>query len=318
MKIFITGGSGFIGSRLLPVLADAGYGGYVLEHKKKVELPRGFSVVNGSLSDTDSYKDCLQRVDTVIHLAATVDDWSRREHYYEVMVNGTKRLFESVAESGVKLFIFLSSLAAVNDTTASVIDEQSPHRKKLFCHYANSKIEAERFLLNAADDKMAVVIVRAGWVIGADGSVFMRNFENRMQHIYLPARDLRLPLSDVEEVIRTIQGVIELGRMRQKIEVLHAVEFSPTWEEFVSEVSSVTGQAVKVRYVPGFILWPLCLVNYCVKRFTGLSINDKIITPTAYQLIVSRNRFDSSMTREMLGIAGYADLRSLIRRSFAD
>ena len=144
MRIFITGGSGFVGKRLINSLSGRGHDGYVLEHKRKPALCSGLVSVPGSLSDVHTYSDYLRDVDVVVHLAATVDDWSLKDNYYKVILDGTKLLFEQSLNLGIKHFIFVSSLSVVNDTTDNIINEQSPYIPKPFCYYANSKIEAEK------------------------------------------------------------------------------------------------------------------------------------------------------------------------------
>jgi len=308
-----------VGKRLINSLSGRGHDGYVLEHKRKPALCSGLVSVPGSLSDVHTYSDYLRDVDVVIHLAATVDDWSLKDNYYKVILDGTKLLFEQSLNLGIKHFIFVSSLSVVNDTTDNIINEQSPYMPKPFCYYANSKIEAEKKLIDMSNKrKIKLTILRAGWVIGGSDSILLKNLGNRIDHIFLPTRGLRLPLTDIDQLSRLLLKVVETkpGDNTNNNQILHAVDFDPTWEEFVSAISRVIGKNIKIRYFNASLLWLLCLANYFVRRLIGVPISKKIISPTAYQLIVSHNRFQSLFTQKKLGITtSPVSLDVLLRRS---
>ena len=114
--LLLTGATGSIGSRLLPLLLEQGE-----DVRCLVREPRrlGGSRVNvqialgdlGEMSDPYLVRQALRGVDTVVHLAATIRD--QPPHRIEEL-NGlaTTRLLRAAERSGVRRFVFFSALDA--------------------------------------------------------------------------------------------------------------------------------------------------------------------------------------------------------------
>jgi len=167
-SVFLTGASGFIGSRLSSVIPDS------------FHLRRAFRAkpVNQSLSD---YVLCdlndfsnlliaLKDIDVVIHCAGRahlLNDNSKSpiNEFRKVNVDMTLNLAQAAIDSGVKRFIFLSSIGVNGNVSTSPFTEKSiPSPAE---DYAISKLEAENGLRKiAASSGMDVVIIRPPLVYG--------------------------------------------------------------------------------------------------------------------------------------------------------
>lgn len=105
MKVAITGGAGFIGSRAARAYADAGWDVRTLD--------LGGADVNGDVRDPDALRHCLDGVDVVCHQAAKVGlgvspaDWPE---YADINVTGTATLLAAMAERGVGRLVLASSM----------------------------------------------------------------------------------------------------------------------------------------------------------------------------------------------------------------
>ncbi len=112
--LFVTGASGFVGRRLLQRLDPQNYETvYCLSRGEASGLPRApqFQHVQGDLFDAGLYEQALASSDTVIHLAAATGNASAEEHF-RVNHAGTRLLLRQSAASGVRRFLYVSSIAA--------------------------------------------------------------------------------------------------------------------------------------------------------------------------------------------------------------
>jgi len=165
MKILITGSNGFIGSALTNRLKQ-GHG--VIGHGKT-----GDNISNASdffevdINSQSNWQSCLENVDAIVHLAAVAHNNSNDPDLInEVNVNGTINLAHQAVKSGVKRFIFISSIGVLGNSASKPFDESSaisPHSQ-----YSQSKFDAESELLKiAAETGLEVVIIRPVLVYGA-------------------------------------------------------------------------------------------------------------------------------------------------------
>ncbi len=116
MRIFLTGGAGFVGSHLAKALAEQKH--YVRclvrpsSNTHKIEALRslGFEIIEGDLRHSASYEAMLEGVEAVIHLAAVVE--GSPKELLAVNGQGTAHLVKAARAVGVRRFIHLSSLGA--------------------------------------------------------------------------------------------------------------------------------------------------------------------------------------------------------------
>lgn len=113
-RIFLTGGSGFLGSRLIRTLARSGITVVGLDRSGRLgaeKLPgAAIEVVRGNVLDPRTYREALASTQTVVHMAAATGRASADEHF-EINFRGTKVLLEQCRQAGVEKFLFVSSIA---------------------------------------------------------------------------------------------------------------------------------------------------------------------------------------------------------------
>lgn len=124
MKVFLTGASGFIGSRLIPELTGAGHQviGLVRSKEKADALRgRGAEVLLGSLEDPGSLKNGASEADGVIHCAYS-NDLSRMEEISKTEVQAITTLGEALHGSDRPLVI--TSVAAMGAAAPGQLAEE--------------------------------------------------------------------------------------------------------------------------------------------------------------------------------------------------
>jgi len=172
MKVFLTGGSGFIGKVTGDLLLRDGYEVFAIARSAaaagKVEAWGG-TVVEGDITAAGEWQERLRACDAVVHAAASVGDWSRTEEYWSVNVEGT-RLVAETALGQVGKFVHVSSIAAYGGP--GEYDESAPPRRGRH-PYTTTKAVAEEVVDEAIVKGLNAVHARVGNVYGPDDPNFM-------------------------------------------------------------------------------------------------------------------------------------------------
>ena len=197
MKVCVTGITGFIGAAIRHRILNEGFSvvGTCRNYNNKNQLSRVSFFETGDIDVKTSWEAALKGADAVVHTAArthvvnetAVDPLAA---YRRVNLHGTANLARQAAESGVKRFIFLSSVK-VNGEASPIAytesDEPSPKDA-----YGISKMEAEQALSEIADGTgMSVFILRPPLVYGPNVKA------NFFKLIQLVDRGIPLPLGSI-------------------------------------------------------------------------------------------------------------------------
>ena len=173
MRLFVTGASGFVGSRLVQVLsARPDVQVTVAVRDPKFSCSDADQVVRFDDLATADFSAVLTGVDAVVHCAARVHVMNDSaadplEAFRRVNVEGTLALAHQAARAGVRRFVFLSSIKVNGEGTASGAPYTADQPPAPSDPYGISKMEAEQGLLElAAATGMEVVIIRPVLVYG--------------------------------------------------------------------------------------------------------------------------------------------------------
>jgi len=176
MKILITGGAGYVGSTLVPLLLSAGhevrvldclaFGGETLLGSWCVP---GFEFIHGDIRDSSTVRAALQGRDAVVHLAAVVGDpaCSRQPDLARATnLDASLALVEESNRAGVKRFVFASTCSNYGKMKDSnqFVDEDSELSPVSL--YAETKVAIEKLLLQAGNNGWCATPLRFATVYG--------------------------------------------------------------------------------------------------------------------------------------------------------
>ena len=181
--IFVTGGTGLVGSHIVLELSQRGEKFKALKRDSSCfticenifkyygaeDLFKKINWVFGDVNDIPSLTDGMQNCDQVLHCAAVVSfQSSDAELLKKVNVEGTANVVNVALNSGIKKIGFVSSIAALGrNTTEGIIDEECHFKKtKLDSNYALSKYYAEQEVWRASHEGLEVVIVNPSVILG--------------------------------------------------------------------------------------------------------------------------------------------------------
>lgn len=155
-RVFVTGGTGFLGGALVRRLVADGRQVVALVRSSEsaramVEL--GASPVAGDVLDPVPLGEGMRGCEVVYH-AAGVNAFCLVDPapLFRVNVQGSVNVVRAASGAGVRRVVYTSSAAAVGEARGSVGREDSPHRGWFLSHYERAKHEAERAVLEAAAD----------------------------------------------------------------------------------------------------------------------------------------------------------------------
>lgn len=172
-KVFITGGSGLLGSHIIRELLDRNYAVCALIEPGTdpftiANLP--IQKAQGNILDPESYKHLLTGCDYLIHAAASTAIWpTRSEQIREINLKGTQNMCTSAMEAGIKKIIHVGTANSFGSGTKDHPgDEETPFNAGSYnLEYINSKYLAHQWIMDRVkDQQMPVTVVNPTFMIG--------------------------------------------------------------------------------------------------------------------------------------------------------
>ncbi len=166
MKIFLTGGSGFIGHWVVREFLAQGHELHLLVRNPSkipsLKTTPGIVVIEGTLYDQTLMEKALKFADACVHIALGWGETPTTMLERDTAV--TAFLMEKAEEAGVKQFLYTSSTAAVGEFRPLMNESIDLRPMDL---YGSTKAASEAFLLGfAAKAKMRCNIIRPGYTFG--------------------------------------------------------------------------------------------------------------------------------------------------------
>lgn len=262
MRVFLTGGTGFVGSHLVRELTSAGHSVTVLVRNANLEFPyAGVELLNGHLEEFDFIESALPGHDALIHNALIWEDAEGSELEMRD-TRASARLFVAAAEAGIEQIVYTSS-TAVHRPFLPLMNEDSPTDSNDF--YGATKRASEAFL-SAVSHQFPVRcnLIRPGPVVGAPAFPgAAHKSDRRFQEFFRAARageDIRVLAGEgrqfigVADLARLYVAVLTSGCNREAfIAVAHeTIAWSAIAREVVRAVRSTSQVIEEETGMPGF------------------------------------------------------------------
>jgi nucleoside-diphosphate-sugar epimerase len=172
---FVTGGSGFIGGRLITRLVRDGWSVRALARSDgaaaRVEAA-GAEPVRGDLADPAALGRGARGAEVAFHAAAKVEDWGDIREFRRVNVEGTKAVLAACRDAGVRRVVHVGTEAALLHGQPLVMaDERTPLAFHSRSPYSATKAEAEAAVVAARG--IETIVVRPRFVWGPDDTTLI-------------------------------------------------------------------------------------------------------------------------------------------------
>jgi uncharacterized protein YbjT (DUF2867 family) len=148
-KVFIAGGSGYLGSRLIPLLLQHGHEVTALVRKgSENKIPEGCKIVIGDALNENTYKDLIPSADTFIHLVGVAHPSpSKAELFRTIDLPAARASINAAVSAGIQHFVYLSVA----------------HPAAVMKAYVQTRIEAEQSIRESG---MNATFLRPWYVLG--------------------------------------------------------------------------------------------------------------------------------------------------------
>jgi dihydroflavonol-4-reductase len=281
MKLFVTGGTGFIGGHLVRKLRERGDDVTCLVRDRargRALEELGCELIEGDLNATSAIGAGMEGVDAAIHGAAIYEvGIPKREHtpMYEANVLGTENVLRSALERRVPKVVYVSTVAAFGNTHGKVVDESYRHPGHDFTsYYEETKVQAHEIARRLIDeDGLPCVIVQPGGVYGpndhsAIGQQINQFLAGRMPLMAFP--DSGFNMVHVDDAADGIILALDKGQIGEQYILGGQIT---TMREVIETVGRVAGRDAPKRAMPTSMLKAMTPIGPLIGKVMGQGPN---------------------------------------------
>jgi nucleoside-diphosphate-sugar epimerase len=304
--IFITGGTGLVGSHVVEEALARGHRVRVLVRASsdtKLLDRWGVEKVEGDLADPVALRKGVQGADWVFNCAAKVGDWGTLEEFRKINVEAFRHLLDAAADQGVERFVHVSSLGVYEGRDHFGTDETTPPAAQSLDPYTRSKTEAEQLALEYFKTrKLPVSVVRPGFIYGErDRTVLPKLLTNLRngRFAYFGSGEQALNCIYVKNLVQAIFLAAETPEaLGEVFNVTDGVRVSK--RKFVGTVAELAGLKPPWKKIPLWLAWTLAvLMERGAKR--RKSPNPPLVNKARYKFLGLNLDYSIDKARRVLG-----------------
>jgi dihydroflavonol-4-reductase len=288
MRVFVTGGTGFIGGHVVSKLRDRGdqVVALVRNPEKAMALTElGCELVTGGVTDGDAVREGISKCDAAIHMAAIYEvgiPKGKRTAMYEANVLGTETVLRAALDTKVPRVVYVSTVAAFGNTEGKVVDESYQHKGNYTSYYDETKHQAHQIARRLIDDEgLPCVIVQPGGVYGPGdhsqiGNMIDQFLKGRMPLIPFP--ELGFNLVHVDDVADGILLALDKGRIGEQYVLGGQIS---TIREAMETLAKVSGKKAPKRAMPTAVMKGIVPIGPVIGPLLGYPPNMKELITSA-------------------------------------
>jgi dihydroflavonol-4-reductase len=271
-RVLVTGGAGFMGSRVVRSYLDSGIKVRVVDSLQRGSLenlgvsPQALEFLRLDLCDSGQIVDAFADQDLVIHTAAMIRATTPQERLLQQRVNveATGNIIEACRRNRVARLLHISTTAAIGISPDPGVPADESFRFNLDhvgLSYNSTKHHAEQMVIEANGPNLETVVVNPGFAFGrrAEGYQGSEVIERILRSRFVICTGGGLSIVHIDDVVEGIRRVADKGRSGQRY-ILSGQNL--TFREIASTVCRVSGVPKQIISVPG-----------AVRDFAGFLLN---------------------------------------------
>lgn len=303
-KVFVTGGSGFVGKTLIKEFLAKGHEVYALARSKssaaKVKalgaIPR-----QGDLLDPVSLSSAVEGCELLVHSAAHMDFWGEKETFWKINVTGTEALLAAAKMAGVQRFIFISAAAVVgNGRPVYLKDERYVADPPAPDLYPMTKFEAEKRVLAANEPDFTTIALRPPAIWGPDNHHFEEVWEmaRKGKFRWIGKGKQGLSFIHVQNLAAACLAAMQKGKGGQVYYVNDGERFA--LNDFLTRVGRANGVQLGNKNIPRGVAMGMSKAFQAIWKLFGIKKRPPVV-PMVVRLMGTELTFTDAKARKELG-----------------
>ncbi|MGZ5245571.1 MAG: NAD-dependent epimerase/dehydratase family protein [Flavitalea sp.] len=288
-RIFLTGATGYLGSKIALKAASEGYLiNALVRDPSSLRAPehKNIQLFKGDLNDIHSILYAMDNCEIVIHSAALAKLHSKDpDEIYRINVEGTKNVLKAAHMLQVEKFLFTSSCAVMGNSLNLPLSENDPRITPLENDYEISKYWAEELVKEYFLEGLKTVILSPpilfGPGINSNGNSLSSILKNALSRgfAFYPSGNTYGNFAFVDDVVDGHINAIKYGKPGEKY-ILGGENIS--YETFFQSISTCSGKKVRLIPVTKPILNVFSRINLVISTILNRNTN---MTPIAVRRI---------------------------------
>lgn len=262
MRALVTGANGFTGSYLIKNLLLKGYTVRGLVRKSsKLDLIDGLDIEleYADLAKDEISNDIMNGIDVVYHVGAAFRiEGVPQSYFWDVNVEGTRKLLEAAKNAGVKKFIHCSTVGVQGDIENPPAKETHPYNPGDY--YQESKLDGEKLALKFFKEVgLAGTVVRPVGIYGPGDTRFLKLFKmiNSGKFKMIGNGEVLYHLTFVEDLVEGFVLAGESEKADNEIFTIGGEEYL-TLNKLVAKIAKILDKPVSKIKIP---VWPFWLAG---------------------------------------------------------
>lgn len=273
--IFVTGGTGFLGHNLLPMLTTLGVPIRAISRHPE-DYPwlndlKNLEIIRADVTDREAMFEAIQGCDYVIHAAGKFRFWGNQRQFERTNIMGSENVMDAALTAGIKKFIHISTAVVIgNPPKEGEIDETYPTNPA--DAYQKSKLAAEKKALRYYAEKgLPVVVLRPGAFYGPYGRYAFNSlfFEDPLKGLPIGVNGGKYYTfpTYIKDAARSIILALEKGEPGEVYNICSQYLTHRQVDKIIAEEAGISNFHI---YIPGFVIIPfariLTLLGFILNR----------------------------------------------------
>jgi dihydroflavonol-4-reductase len=289
MRAFVTGGTGFIGSRVVKRLRDRGDEVVVLARRPGKAAGLDAEVAEGDLSSADAIRRGMEGCQAVFHIAADYRvgmDPSKQDSMRDSNVGGTQRVLDAAADAGVDKVVYVSTINVFGNTNGQTVDEsyRRDEADGFVSTYDETKYRAHLLAEQRAAEGAPIVIVQPGAVYGPGDHALVGRMIDQASTGKMPAKafpETGLVMCYVDDVADGIVLAYDRGEPGESYVLGGEVT---THGDLIDRAAAIGGKRPPRMTVPPIVLKAMIPVSRWIGPPMGLPPNFREMISAAHNV----------------------------------
>lgn len=303
-RLFLTGGSGYVGRNLIRHFIAKGFEVVALarsERSLQIVKTLGAVPFAGDLLDVGLVEG-MKRCQTLINAAADTDHGRGKAQHYRTNLGGTRNVFQSARTAGISRAVHISTESVLLDggpLINATEDHPFPHRPA--GAYSRTKGEAERIALSFASQDLAVVVLRPRFIWGRDDTKALPQIAAAAKAGKLAWIDGGHYLTSTTHIANVCEGValaLNKGRSGETYFVTDGVPIQ--FRSFITSLLETQGIVAPAKSVPRWMMRGVATIGDFLDGLSGGRIKP-LISRQVFATIAFEVTLDITKARDQLG-----------------